>query len=65
MARRPVYVDEHAIALTVSAGVAAGVSDANSAADELLLAADQALYAAKRAGRNRVMATSETAEPVS
>ena len=43
-------------ALTVSIGVA-GRDDAHPDAERLLLAADQALYQAKREGRNRVVAT--------
>ncbi len=41
-------------ALTVSIGVG-GLSDAQPDAERLLLAADQALYQAKHAGRNRVV----------
>jgi diguanylate cyclase (GGDEF)-like protein/PAS domain S-box-containing protein len=41
--------------LTVSVGVAALVPDKSSRADVLVEAADQALYAAKQAGRDRIM----------
>ncbi len=43
--------------ITVSVGVAAMVPDAAQTAEELLDAADRALYAAKTAGRNRVEAS--------
>jgi diguanylate cyclase (GGDEF)-like protein/PAS domain S-box-containing protein len=42
-------------AITISAGVA-GMPEHGSTAAELLQAADQAMYAAKQAGRNRVVA---------
>jgi diguanylate cyclase (GGDEF)-like protein len=54
-------VDDTPIATTVSIGVAGG--GANIELDVLLAAADTALYQAKRAGRNRVVATVE--EPLS
>ncbi len=50
----PVQVDGHAVPLTVSVGVAALGEDESAA--ELLQRADEALYAAKQAGRNRVVA---------
>jgi diguanylate cyclase (GGDEF)-like protein/excisionase family DNA binding protein len=49
---------EHGRPLTVSIGIATSPDDA-SARDELLDKADWAMYAAKRAGRNRVLAFSD------
>jgi diguanylate cyclase (GGDEF)-like protein len=47
---------EHAVKVTVSAGVATYRAAAGIAsADELVSAADRALYAAKKAGKNRVV----------
>ena len=55
VAARPLLVDGMAIDITVSAGIAAsdGV-DENLHLDALMKRADQALYAAKAAGRNRI-----------
>ncbi|WP_229455256.1 diguanylate cyclase [Massilia sp. KIM] len=53
VASQPARYEGQAIACTVSAGVAASVDGAENV-DQLLKRADQALYAAKRGGRNRV-----------
>jgi two-component system cell cycle response regulator len=49
---RPVMVEGVALPVTVSVGVAAGAP--GSAGDDLISAADAALYRAKENGRNRV-----------
>jgi diguanylate cyclase (GGDEF)-like protein len=56
IAAAPLEVGGVKIALTVSVGVAGRVEEQASAA-ELFSLADEALYSAKRAGRNRVVAT--------
>jgi diguanylate cyclase (GGDEF)-like protein len=53
----PVRVKGHEIPITISLGVAAYPEGASSR-DELFAAADRALYSAKRAGRNKVIAGS-------
>lgn len=52
-AARQISIDGRQISCTVSAGVALGSSE-GMAFDNILSAADKALYAAKRGGRNRV-----------
>lgn len=47
------HLDGHPIGMTVSAGVALAAPD--NSLDDALVAADNAMYAAKQAGRNRVM----------
>lgn len=49
-----IHVGDQNLPITVSIGVTA-VSDADASVDELCKRADQALYAAKAQGRNRVM----------
>ena len=50
--------------VTVSLGVAAFVPDKERQADDLVRLADQALYAAKDAGRNRIeIAVAPGAQP--
>ena len=48
--------------VTISAGVACGVPVSDQDMDRLITAADNALYRAKRLGRNRVEADTSTAD---
>src|SRR5690606_1930777 len=50
----PIGTTSGALPITISAGVCALVPDANNSIVQLLKNADQALYKAKEAGRNRV-----------
>jgi diguanylate cyclase (GGDEF)-like protein len=61
VAARPVAVDAQEICVTVSVGVAAWQPDGDLDAAALLRQADARLYAAKRAGRDRVDTTSPLA----
>jgi diguanylate cyclase (GGDEF)-like protein len=54
MGERVVTIGEHELSCTMSIGVVSA-SGAGASVDDLLIAADQALYAAKAAGRNRVV----------
>jgi diguanylate cyclase (GGDEF)-like protein len=51
----------HGRPLTASFGIASLPEDVTPAADDLIRAADEALYAAKRAGKNRVSVFEDTA----
>jgi diguanylate cyclase (GGDEF)-like protein len=53
----------HGRRVTASFGVASLPEDVAPATEELIRAADEALYAAKRAGKNRVEGYEATAEP--
>lgn len=53
----------HGRRVTASFGVASLPEDVTPATEELIRAADEALYAAKRAGKNRVEGYEATAEP--
>ena len=53
IAGTPLDVDGHALAVTVSIGIAALHAD-DASGDAALVRADKALYCAKRGGRNRV-----------
>jgi len=52
----PTQWGAHSIAVTISIGVAGGLITGAETSDSLVGAADVAMYQAKQAGRNRVMA---------
>lgn len=52
------------VALTLSGGVATLVPDADDQPQDLIAAADAALYSAKHAGRNRICAQDPSREPL-
>ncbi|MDF1551627.1 MAG: diguanylate cyclase [Deferrisomatales bacterium] len=52
---KTLLVDGHEVSMTVSIGVSACPNPAVESGDDLIRLADDALYRAKRAGRNRVM----------
>jgi diguanylate cyclase (GGDEF)-like protein/PAS domain S-box-containing protein len=65
VSKTPVKHDGKTISVTVSIGIAT-MDPRDSSADETLIRADEALYRAKRNGRNRVeLAEIETADPKS
>lgn len=61
VARTPVYTgdDMVPVSLTISVGVATLMPDQGASSQELIRYADEALYAAKASGRNRVVVWSE------
>jgi two-component system cell cycle response regulator len=63
IAQQPVAVEGQVLSVTASVGVAGG--PAGTVADELVAAADAALYRAKKAGRNRVEIAPPDALPTS
>lgn len=58
IATEPIDLDGKLISLTISSGIAS-VSDAGEDFDKLLIKADQALYRAKEAGRNKIVGHDE------
>ena len=58
IATEPINLDGKLISLTISSGIAS-VSDAGEDFDKLLIKADQALYRAKEAGRNKIVGHDE------
>ena len=58
---RVIAEGDHELSITISLGLA-GVCDATTSPDQLLKAADDALYAAKAAGRNCVRAAYDSTE---
>ncbi|QFT23293.1 putative diguanylate cyclase YedQ [Pseudomonas sp. THAF187a] len=63
LADKPLEVAGSAVPMTLSAGVASLGSDGQSL-DELMRAADRRTYAAKRAGRNQVVADEDEASAI-
>ncbi|HUU31512.1 MAG TPA: diguanylate cyclase [Phycisphaerae bacterium] len=63
MAQHAIVVGAHTLRVTLSAGVAALGDGIGQTSDALVRAADEALYAAKQAGRNCTKTWGETAIP--
>jgi two-component system cell cycle response regulator len=63
IARQPIDFDGHLIQVTASIGIASAPDDPANSASELLGRADEALYQAKQAGRNRVMTRPDPTTP--
>lgn len=63
LAKNPLLLGDTSLSMTLSAGIAILGSDGLSL-DELLQAADRRTYAAKRAGRNRVISRDEAFSPL-
>jgi diguanylate cyclase (GGDEF)-like protein len=61
--RSTIHIDDRELTLQISAGVATLAPEMDNLT-ALLRAADRALYAAKRAGRNRIATSSALAEAV-
>lgn len=55
--------EDHEFAVTLSAGIACSAQRPAAGGDELLIAADEALYAAKHGGRNQVRLAAAAAIP--
>ena len=58
-----IVFDDTKIPVTLSVGVAAMIPDAINDGDSLIRNADQALYQAKRNGRNQVRTFSKSIDP--
>ncbi|QOC21273.1 sensor domain-containing diguanylate cyclase [Wenzhouxiangella sp. AB-CW3] len=63
VANERIAVDDELLDMTVSLGVACPDDGRDQRFEDLLEAADSALYAAKRAGRNRVIASGGAGDP--
>jgi diguanylate cyclase (GGDEF)-like protein len=50
--------------VTISIGLASAVPQKGSVSDEIIAVADQALYRAKKSGRNRIESNTPIAEPL-
>lgn len=60
----PIWIDEQALEITVSIGIAVYPINGTGDALELMRKADKAMYSAKKAGRNCYQLFSEDAQPV-
>lgn len=64
LCRRPAQYQDEQIAVSMSVGAVFHMPHARTAANELLLRADECLYEAKRGGRNRVVFADLSSPPV-
>ncbi|MEL6343524.1 MAG: GGDEF domain-containing protein [Myxococcota bacterium] len=63
IAREPIAYDDGVVWITCSAGVSSSSEDGISSVDALFQRADERLYAAKNAGRNRTFGPEDDEEP--